>query len=144
MSTVLHPASRSLSRKGSRIFPQTDDMLRKRKKKKPRKNLNILFLSLSFLGLSRFPVRNRIYARDERTCRYRHRRRAAERILLSPRAPPERRIRLGAFGGGAGTRCSSGFWYWILDRRRRTGPRLKWKQMKLDVMRSCGEGEPVL
>ena len=59
------------------------------------------------------------------------------------------RIRLSAFGDGAGTRCGSGFWYWILDhcrhrRRRWTGPRLKWKQMKLDVMRSCGEGEPVL
>ena len=33
-----------------------------------------------------------------------------------------------------------GFWSAAVGR----GPRLKWKQMKLDVMRSCGEGEPVL
>lgn len=34
----------------------------------------------------------------------------------------------------------SGTGFWSAD----GGPRLKWKQMKLDVMRSCGEGEPVL
>lgn len=93
------------------FFPQTDDMLRKRKQK-PRKNLNILFLSLSFLGLSRFPVRNRIYARDERTCRYRHRRRCRAHPSFSPRSSgaenPARCIR---------RRCrdSLQFWFLVLD-----------------------------
>lgn len=44
------------------------------------------------------------------------------------------------------------FWFLVLDSEPPPpppplpldGPRLKWKQMKLDVMRSCGEGEPVL
>lgn len=154
VSTAARSAARSTpeslgpSREGIVQFSRSAHFSRRAPWKKSEKALSTHSLLRSLTSaLCDFRSETRLHVASERVAT------AAERIFLLPLPPPplvllsprvERRIRLDAFGGGAGTRCSSGFWYWILDRRRRTGPRLKWKQMKLDVMRSCGEGEPVL
>lgn len=83
-----------------------------KEKKKPRKNLNILFLSLSPSSVSHDFRLETASTRDERTCRYRHRRRCRAHPSFSPRSSgaenPAWCIR---------RRCrdSLQFWFLVLD-----------------------------